>query len=124
MSHHDFDSAIYNSNSIDLTRSFIHKFSDTKQAWQKHSDGQIGRKLAGIFHQSDFKNFLCETIRFVEYHYDEDSYGYHMSQWIASSVKSDFSDEEINEWLNDLKKLSTNNEYYFAIDINIVKANL
>ena len=124
LSHHDFDSAIYNSTDFALTRSFIHQFSDTMQVWQKYSDGQIGRKLPGIFHQSNFDSFQCETIRFVEYNYDEESYGFHMSKWIAECVKKDFSDEKINAWLDDLKKLSARHEYYFAIDVNVVKAKL
>lgn len=64
LSHHDFDSAIYNSSDEELTRNLIHNFADTKQKWQEYSDGKMGRKIPGIIEKSVFKESAnCFIIR-------------------------------------------------------------
>jgi ubiquinone/menaquinone biosynthesis C-methylase UbiE len=117
MSHHDFDTAIFNSSYKDLTRELVHCFSDTKQAWMDESDGQIGRKLRGIISNSEFKNITVETIAETEDSYNESNYGYNFSQWIKEMAdeNNNFSSKKIDDWLQDLQILSDENKYYFSI---------
>jgi len=114
ISHYDFDSAIYNSSHKELTRDFVHQFSDTKQEWQNHSDGQIGRKIPGLIAASIFKDHAkIETWRLVEYDFQEGFYGFLMANMIKDVTQS----KDVDEWINDLEAKHKNKDYYFAIDM-------
>ncbi|HAU1605827.1 methyltransferase domain-containing protein [Legionella pneumophila] len=122
LSHIDFDSAIYNSSHKDLTRSLIHFYADTQQEWQENVDGQIGRKLNGLFNQSKFNKFDFDLFRLFETTYDKDSYGYQMSHWITDMVKEKQVNLDSSVWINDLEFLNNNMDYFFAIDVSIIMA--
>lgn len=122
LSHLDFDSAIYNSSDISLTRNLIHHFSDTQQPWQAHFDGQMGRKIPGLIHQSVFDNSAqCETWRLVETEFVDGNYGHLMADMvltIAAQSPNRFDGANLARWKEDLIRKSENKEYYFAIDLN------
>ncbi len=118
LSHHDFDSAVYNSNDEELTRNLIHNFADTKQKWQEYSDGKMGRKIPGIIEKSVFKesaNFF--VMRKMERTFSEGNYGYLMASMIIEVAKRKFDDRVIRNWYEDLEQLSKSRNYYFAIDL-------
>lgn len=118
LSHHDFDSAIYNSAFKDLSRNLVHCYSDTKQDWMKFSDGQVGRKIPGLINQSVFKrNSKIATWRLVDTIFEQDTYGYLMADMIMEIAKDRFDDAEVKAWHDDLIQKSQRGEYYFAIDL-------
>ncbi len=126
LSHHDFDSAIYNSEHKELTRKLIHYFSDTQQAWQAHCDGQMGRKIPGLIASSLFKDSaIHKTWRIVEKSFKPGTYGYLMAQGIIEVAKPAFDDEVLSLWLKNLEQKSQQGDYYFAIDLvlAILRAN-
>jgi len=51
-SHPDYDSVVISGGDIALTRRVVHLFSDYVDPTMDHADGQIGRKLPGLVHQS------------------------------------------------------------------------
>ena len=65
LSHHDFDTATYNSKFKILNWNLIHVFYDSTQSWQDTSDGQIGRKLAQVIRTSQFKTPLNQKVILV-----------------------------------------------------------
>ena len=118
LSHHDFDSAIYNTGHKQLTRDLIHCFADTQQAWQEHSDGQMGRKIPGLINKSVFRNTAtCETMRIVETEFQSGNYGYLMADMITSAIQDHFDHEKISTWRSNLEALHKSGEYFFAIDL-------
>lgn len=119
ISHHDFDSAIYNSFFRDLTRELIHKFADTCQSWQHYCDGQMGRKIPGILQQAGLDNFSFETWRIVETTFTEQDYGFLMANMIIESIGKNFASHDLQSWKKDLETKANNNEFCFAIDLVI-----
>jgi len=120
ISHIDFDSVIYNSSYKELTRALVYNFADTQQAWQEHSDGQIGRKIPGLVAASAFKDRTkCETWRRVEQEFKPGNYGFLMAEMIAQIAKNSYDPKELELWLNDLTQKDKNQEYYFAVDLNV-----
>lgn len=118
LSHHDFDSAIYNSDYKELTRDIVHQFSDAKQDWQEHCDGQMGRKISGLLSSSVFKDRMhCETWRIVEHEFKPGNYGYLMASMITSIVKNLHDPNILELWKHDLEEKAKRKEYYFAIDL-------
>ena len=122
LSHHDFDSVIYNSEFKELTRNLVHCFADTKQDWQANHDGQMGRKIPGIFARANVKNATFEIWRMVENSYDSGDYGFLMSKMILDVCKNQFSKHELDLWRQDLESKAKNKDYYFAIDVVVAKA--
>ena len=124
LSHHDFDSAIFNSKYVQLTRDLIHYFADTKQACQQHSDGQMGRKIPGLINQSVFHDTSSiKTIRTTETELMPGNYGYLMVQMLLSVAKDHFKEEDILLWRQDLEEKSANGDFYFAIDLVVAVLN-
>lgn len=118
LSHHDFDTAIYNSSFKELTRNLVHHFADTQQAWQKYSDGQMGRKIPGLMAHSDFRDSVkCETWRVIDTEFKSGNYGFLMADMLMEVGKGTFSDADMNAWHQDLINKSNQGEYYFAIDL-------
>lgn len=124
LSHHDFDSAIYNSSYRELTRELIHNFADTQQKWQEHGDGQMGHKIPGIIEKSVFKGRAnCFIIRKMERVFSAGNYGYLMANMIMEVAKKRFDNAALKDWYEDLDNLSKSMDYYFAIDLLIAMIN-
>lgn len=102
LSHHDFDSAIYNSQYKELTRELIHYFADTKQSWQENCDGQMGRKLPGLIELSLFNQSKCKTWRTVEYNFCSGTYGFLMADMLCDIGQSIFDKNILQSWRKDL----------------------
>jgi len=118
LSHHDFDTAIYNSSFKELTRDLVHHFSDTQQEWQTFSDGQMGRKIPGLINHSVFKDCAsCTTWRLVDNDFSPGTYGFLMADMMMDVGKGTFNDGEMMAWQQDLVEKSQSGEYYFAIDL-------
>lgn len=126
LSHHDFDSAIYNSSYKQLSRDLVHHFSDTQQAWQKHADGQMGRKIPGLINKSIFSDTSKhETWRLVDTKFAPGTYGFLMADMLMEIGKGTFKANDMHAWHQDLVKKYDMDEYYFAIDlvVNIVNSS-
>lgn len=118
LSHHDFDSAIFNSHYKELTRDLVHCFADTQQDWQKHSDGQMGRKIPGLISQSVFHDkAVCTTLRLCEREFVPGNYGHLMAEMILAIAEPHFKEADLQLWYQDLETQNINRQYYFAIDL-------
>ncbi len=118
ISHHDFDSAIYNSSFKELTRELIHEFADTQQEWQDYADGQMGRKIPGLVASSVFKDrFTFETWRIVEREFKPGTYGFLMAKMIMDIVKDSYDPKALELWVRDLEEAEKQQQYYFIIDL-------
>jgi len=118
VSHHDFDTAVFNSSYIALTRQLVHDFADTTQQWQDTSDGQIGRKISGLFSTSSFGEPLDRgTLIIDEYSYAPDNYGYNFSQWTVdiATKNGNIPTNDLNLWQQDLAGKAEAGDYYFGI---------
>ena len=126
LSHHDFDTATYNSQFKHLNRLLIHTFCDAIQPWQDTSDGQIGRKLAEVIRTSQFKTpFNQKTILVQENSFDPNDYGYQFCSWISVIAQDtpDVSPADLEAWSIDLGEKARNGGYYFSISVMSVIAH-
>jgi hypothetical protein len=48
LAHSDFDTLIFASEDLELTRRLVRAYCDTQQPWMDAVDGTIGRRLAAI----------------------------------------------------------------------------
>jgi SAM-dependent methyltransferase len=47
LGHADFDTLVFNTSDVELTRRMVHGYADTTERWMDASDGTMGRKLLG-----------------------------------------------------------------------------
>lgn len=98
----------------------MHHFADTQQPWQKHSDGQMGRKIPGLLSKSVFNNnSQCITWRLVDTEFKPWTYGFLMTNMIIEVGMSKFTENQMQSWLQGLIKLNASGEYSFAIDLAV-----
>jgi ubiquinone/menaquinone biosynthesis C-methylase UbiE len=125
LSHHDFDTATYNSQFKHLNRLLIHTFCDAIQPWQDTSDGQIGRKLTEVIQSSQFRTPQSqETLLVQEDSFASNDYGYHFCEWIAAIARNtpDIAQTDLEAWADDLEEKARNRNYFFAINVMCVLA--
>ena len=119
LGHTDFDTMVFNSSDIDLTRRLVHANADTQEAWMDASDGTIGRKLVAIARHSPFE--LARTFAWVEVHtsFEEDGAAHTAVRSIAGAVRRDRREElaqRLDEWVEDLRSLAGRGEFLFSVN--------
>lgn len=48
LGHSDFDTLVFSSSDLALTRQLVHRFCDTVQPWMRVANGAIGRELVAV----------------------------------------------------------------------------
>jgi SAM-dependent methyltransferase len=119
LSHTDFDTTVFNSADIELTRRMVHANTDTQEAWMDASDGAIGRKVIAIARRSPFE--LADTIAWVVLDTDfaEGGPGHTAVRSIAAAIRRDgHTDLEasFDDWVEDLRALAGRGEFLFSVN--------
>lgn len=117
LSHVDFDSAIYEHRQKALSREMVHGFAHTKQPWQKFHDGQMGRKISSIVRHLKIGETIVYEWTLNEDRFNENQYGYLLSNMIKETYKGIFSQELLQNWQKDLAESALRGEYSFKIDV-------
>jgi SAM-dependent methyltransferase len=108
--HSDFDSQVFNTTNLDLSRRIVHAFSDAGPR------GQIGRELTGLCRQAGFS---VETMIYplVNTLWQADLYGHSvahmMVQWLREKALVDPA--ELQSWLDDLAQQHERGYFFYSI---------
>ncbi len=119
LGHTDFETTVFNSSDLELTRRLVHANADTQEKWMDDSDGAIGRKLLGIGRHSPFE--LAETFAWVvlDTSFAEGGVAHSAVRSIAASVRRDHHDDlaaRLDEWVDDLRALVGRGEFLFSVN--------
>ncbi len=119
LSHTDFDTMVFNSSDIELTRRLVHANADTQERWMDASDGTIGRKLVAIARHSPLE--LADTFAWVRVHtdFDEGSVAHTAVRGIAGALRRDDHGElaaRFDAWIDDLQALAQRGEFLFSVN--------
>ena len=119
LAHTDFDTMVFNSSDIELTRRLVHANTDTQEAWMDASDGTIGRKLVAIARRSPFE--LVRVIAWVTLDTNFETAGpaHSAARSIAASVRRDRHEElgdALDDWVEDLQALARRGEFLFSVN--------
>lgn len=119
LGHADFDTIVFNSSDLHLTRRLVHAYADTQEAWMDASDGTIGRKLVGIARRSPLE--VVETFGWVGVHtdFEEGGAAHAAVQGIAGAVRRDHHEAlaaVLDEWVADLRELAARGAFFFSIN--------
>jgi SAM-dependent methyltransferase len=114
--HWDWDTQIYNSGHKDLIRRFVSAFSDWQQDWMDDADGQMGRKLWGLFQGSGYFDGRIEPFSLIETEYKKGKYGYdrlHDIENLIEKGKIDKGDYDLI--LSEMENLNKRKQYFYSV---------
>ncbi len=119
LGHSDFDTIVFASEDLGLTRRLVHNFCDTTQAWMGRSDGTMGRKLSGIAGRSPALE-VERVLGWVEPYasFEPGSPGRCAAEAVASIGRRSegFDDGEIDAWLEGLERLAGRGEFLYSVN--------
>ncbi len=119
LGHSDFDTIVFASEDLGLTRRLVHNFCDTTQAWMGRSDGTMGRRLPAIAGRSPALE-VERVLGWVEPYasFEPGSPGRSAAKAVASIGRrsEDFDDGEIHAWLEGLGRLAGRGEFLYSVN--------
>lgn len=114
--HWDWDTQTYNIPTRELARKAVKAFSDWKQPWMDEADGQMGRKLWGLFEGSGKFHGSPDAFCLIETEYEPGRYGYDRVQDLAGAVGNGWLDErEYNQFRRELSAITEGKEYFYSV---------
>lgn len=114
--HWDWDTQTYNIPTRELARKAVTAFSDWKQPWMDEADGQMGRKLWGLFEGSGKFHGSPDAFCLIETEYEPGRYGYDRVQDLAGAVENGWLDErEYSQFRRELSTITERKEYSYSV---------
>jgi SAM-dependent methyltransferase len=118
LSHSDFDTMVFASDDLQLTRRLVRAYCDTQQDWMDSVDGTIGRRLVQIVQCSrlqveDVQARVNLSLRFQP---GELGYGYAHNLTKAVRAGGQVDPAELDGWLAGLRRLDTDAGFLFSIN--------
>ena len=120
----DWDSVAYNGENKELITKAIHTYAVTKQPWMDDLDSWIGRRMYGFFNKSKLFESSVSVHNVVETEYTESTFGYDLSldiSWLYKENTGTLSEEEYDEFIDNLKAAQENGLYIFSKPYYIYK---
>ena len=118
LGHSDFDTMVFTSDDLALTRRLVHSFCDTTHSWMQRSDGTMGRKLAGIVAASPFR--AEQVVGWVNLltSFEPGAPGRDAAEVVANSARNDpaIEDGAIESWLAGLSSLAQHDGFLYSVN--------
>jgi SAM-dependent methyltransferase len=124
LSHSDFDTMVFNSARIDLTRKLIRHYADTIQPWMRTSDPQMGRKLAGLVAQGSLRVEAATGFSTVSRSLEPDQPGSVFLTGVISAARKSglFDSGELADWEHEQQHLASSGQFFFSVTNFVVYA--
>ncbi|MDZ4163624.1 MAG: methyltransferase domain-containing protein [Smithellaceae bacterium] len=114
--HWDWDTQTYAIPTRELARKAVRAFSDWKQPWMDDADGQMGRKLWGLFERSGKFHGVPDTFCLVETDYKAGKYGYDRALDLSGLVEQGgFDKSEYEQFHRELTESCKKGEYFYSV---------
>lgn len=115
--HWDWDTQVYNSEHKKIIRKFVLEFSDWQQGWMDASDGQMGRRLWGLFQGSGMFMGAMESFTLLETVYEKDQYGFDRLQDLVGLVKAGRIDKAEHDMIHaEMMTLAESSTYFYSLN--------
>ena len=116
--HSDFDTIVFTSDDLALTRRLVHRYCDTTQRWMRQSEGTIGRRLPGIVAGSRFAVGGIHAWVNVVTSFDPGSPGHEAAHAVAEIGRRDptIDGRAIDDWLRGLERLAAAGAFLYSVN--------
>lgn len=122
--HTDFDSIIYNGENQDLITKCIHSYAVTQQGWMDDFDPWMGRRIYGVFNNSNFFESSICSYNLIETEYKKGMLGYEFSkdiEWLTEKKIEVITKNEYDEFINNIVTANKNGTYLYSRPYYIYK---
>ncbi|HEX5416412.1 MAG TPA: methyltransferase domain-containing protein, partial [Chloroflexota bacterium] len=121
LAHGDYESLAYAGADRDLTRRAVYAYANSKFQSYEAADGQMGRRLWGMFSRAGFTDAEARVVPLVNTEYREPLVGWTLAQFNADFVAavSDLTQPEIDRWHQELAAASERGEYFFCANMYV-----
>jgi hypothetical protein len=118
LSHSDFDTLLFASEDLELTRRLVRSYCDTQQDWMEAVDGTIGRRLVDIMGQSPMQIVDVQARVNVSLRFEPGELGYAYAHNLARTLQiSGAADPAVlNGWLSGLQRLDRRGAFLFSVN--------
>ena len=114
--HWDWDTQTYGIPNRELSRKVVQAYSDWKQPWMDEADGQMGRKLWGLFEGSGKFHGRPDAFCRIETEYEPGQYGYDRAQDLSRLVENgEFDEGEFEQFHRELSESHQRGAYFYSV---------
>lgn len=115
--HWDWDTQLYSSEHKSSIRKFVAAFSDWQQDWMEAADGQMGRRLWGLFEGSGKFKGTVTSFTLIETEYQKGKYGFDRLHDLSVLVDTGSIDLDEYEMIcHEMERLSEQNKYFYSVN--------
>lgn len=115
--HWDWDTQVYSSENKAFVRELVAAFSDWQQPWMEASNGQMGRRLWGLFEGSGQFTGKVSSYTLLETEFRKGNYGYDRLRDLAALVDQGCIDRADYETVwNEMESLSKKSQYFYSLN--------
>jgi len=118
LSHSDFDTLVFASEDLDLTRRLVRAYCDAQQTWTDAIDGTIGRRLAAVASHAGLTVQDVQAQVVVDRRFVPGGLGWGYAHNLAHTllVGGQASREELDGWLAGLRRLDAQGAFLFSLN--------
>jgi SAM-dependent methyltransferase len=117
LAHSDYDSLMFTSEDLELTRRLVHAYCDTRQPWMGAVDGTIGRRLAPIARRAGLDVLDVQAQVVLDRSFVPGALGWGYARNLVDALRGGGADpEELDGWLAGLRRLAAQEAFLFSLN--------
>jgi SAM-dependent methyltransferase len=118
LGHSDFDTLVFASEDMALTRRLVRAYCDAQQPWMDAVDGTIGRRLAGIALRAGLEVLDVQAQVVLDRTFVPGGLGWGYARNLADALlaSGDADPGELGGWLAGLRRLAAQGAFLFSLN--------
>jgi SAM-dependent methyltransferase len=118
LGHSDFDTLVFASEDLDLTRRLVRAYCDAQQPWMDAVDGTIGRRLALIARRAGLDVLDVQAQVVLDRSFVPGGLGWGYARNLADTLLGvgGADPEELDGWLAGLRRLDEEGAFLFSVN--------
>jgi len=118
LSHADYDTLVFASEDVALTRRLVQAYSDTQQAWMDAVDGTMGRRLPDVVGRSAFAVVEVQAAVVLSRRFQPGELGYGYAHHLTEALRRSGAAgaAELDGWLAGLRRLDERGAFLFSLN--------
>jgi SAM-dependent methyltransferase len=117
LGHSDYDTLVFASEDLDLTRRLVRAYCDAQQPWMDAVDGTIGRRLAPIARQAGLDVLDVQAQVVLDRSFVPGGLGWGYARNLVDTLRGGDADpEELDGWLAGLGRLDARGAFLFSVN--------